>query len=204
MTCQRSAASPPKPSLPAAARATLRHHRQRRHIILPDAMSASREALELEMLRRELSAVEEHAYATALVSLTASFSLAGGRRLGVHLNDWNVILRIDEGLLAHEEGTLRVGDKLIAVNEMSADGVPVKDLIRGLDRVMFVYASICTTMALNTASGFACATLPNARPNSLTFSLLNRRMIFLASDVATARAAANAGRNGGLLRPGTP
>ena len=70
--------------------------------------------------------------------------------------------------------------------------------------IMFVYASICTTMALNTASGFACATLPNARPNSLTFSLLNRRMIFLASDTATARAAANAGRNGARDPPPIP
>ena len=74
-----------------------------------------------------------------LISLTASFSLTG-QKLGLHLNDWNVILQIDPGLQAHVDGTLRVGDRIVGVNDMSADGILLKDLIRGLDRVLFIVA----------------------------------------------------------------
>ena len=85
----------------------------------------TRDEIERHILVEELRAEElsaSRAHSTSLVSLTATFTPAG-RRLGVHLNDWNTIVHIDAGQLAHEEGTLRVGDRIIGVNGVSADGV---------------------------------------------------------------------------------
>ena len=56
----------------------------------------------------------------ACTQLVARFRL-GEQKLGLHLNDENVVLFIAEGGLAYAEGTLRVGDKIIEVNGESTD-----------------------------------------------------------------------------------
>ncbi len=100
----------------------------------PDAV---RDALEKRILAEELARAEVSD--VRLFAVAAAFSLVEGRRVGLHLNYANVILRIDEDGLAHQEGTLRVGDRIVAVNTMPADvGVAVKDLIKGLDHFVFI------------------------------------------------------------------
>ena len=56
----------------------------------------------------------------ACTQLVARFRL-GEQKLGLHLNDENVVLFIAEGGLAYAEGTLRVGDKIIEVNGEPTD-----------------------------------------------------------------------------------
>ena len=125
--------------------------------------ASDRDALERALLVAELRALEQHAYATELVSLTATFNMTEGARLGLHMNDWNVILTIDPGLRAHEEGTLRVGDRIIAVNDSSADGLRVKDLMPGLDRATFLVARRVVVPTDDTAYAPASAPCAAAR-----------------------------------------
>ena len=71
----------------------------------------------------------DRANGTAAV-LVAQFRL-GEQKLGLHLNDANVVLRVDDGGLAYAEGTLRIGDKITEVNGEPTGGVAVKELLRG-------------------------------------------------------------------------
>ena len=101
----------------------------------------TRDALEAQLLREELANLEKRAYCVNLISLTTSeFSMQQGRRLGVSLNDMNVIMYMDPMGIAAEEGTMRVGDRIIAINNTSSDGIAIKDLLKGVDRVVFVLA----------------------------------------------------------------
>ena len=94
-------------------------------------MDPARDALERELLRAELAGAERLTEQRVYV-LTASFQIEGGRRLGLHLNASNVILRMDSGGLADEEGTLRVRDRIIAVNGVPTEGTAVKNHLPGL------------------------------------------------------------------------
>ena len=104
-------------------------------------MATTREELETRLLREELASLEERAYSIPqLVSLAAHFNMAGGQKLGMHLNSANVIVHIVPNGMVAQEGSLRKGDKIIAVNTTPADGTDVAQLIQGLDSVLFVVA----------------------------------------------------------------
>ena len=93
-----------------------------------------RDAIEKEILRAELR--EEEVAPKHLNVLVASFALV--RPLGLHLNASNVILRIDEGGLAEQEGTLAIGDRIVTVNNQPCLDTAVKDLLKGVSEATFV------------------------------------------------------------------
>ena len=100
-----------------------------------------REVIEKEILAREL--LEEEVAPKHLGIVGASFKL-GDQLLGLHLNAYNVILRIDPGSLAQQEGTLQVGDRIVTVNSLPCVEVAVKDLLQdvGDGLVTFVAARL--------------------------------------------------------------
>ena len=115
--------------------------------------AASRDSIERDILVNELRWIEARALDTRLVAISVTFSSLGDRTFGLHLNDANVILRIELGGLADEEGTLCPGDRIIAVNSSPLGvGDNVKDLISGHDCVTFVVARrVATSTDLATA-----------------------------------------------------
>eukprot|EP00964_Phaeocystis_antarctica_P160271 scaffold131745_cov66-Phaeocystis_antarctica.AAC.7 len=100
-----------------------------------------RDIIEKEILARELR--EEEVAPKHLGIVGASFKL-GDQLLGIHLNAYNVILRIDPGSLAQQEGTLQVGDRIVTVNSLPCVEVAVKDLLQdvGDSLVTFVAARL--------------------------------------------------------------
>ena len=82
---------------------------------------ATREAVEAQVLRGELAVVEDEraSFVPQLVSLAAQFSPSGGRKLGLLIDGSCVVTRIVPKGLADEEGSLRIGDKIVAVNSAS-------------------------------------------------------------------------------------
>ena len=50
-------------------------------------------------------------------------------KLGVQLNSGNVIQRIDKGGLAHREGSLRPGDRIVTVNNQDCTATSIHSLI---------------------------------------------------------------------------
>lgn len=63
--------------------------------------------------------------------LRVSLSLVAGTRFGMHLNDFNTVVRLDAGGLAATEGTLRTGDQIVSVNGASTTGgLLVRDLLK--------------------------------------------------------------------------
>ena len=80
-----------------------------------------RDELEKALLRAELRAAEAPPSRHVIV-LAASFQLVEGVKLGCHLNESNVIGRIDVGSLIDQDGTLQLGDRIVAVNATSTMG----------------------------------------------------------------------------------
>ena len=92
-----------------------------------DEVDATRDSVERELMARELRELEQALLEPTVV--VCSFKLT--KQLGVHLNAANVILRIDEGGLAHQDGTLRIGDIVVAgaqwgrVRRLGVNGEPL-------------------------------------------------------------------------------
>ena len=108
----------------------------------------SRQTVEASILSEVIAELEQRAYSVpTLISLAASFDLTNGRRIGAHLNAANVVCHIEPGSQAEEEGTLRMGDKVVAVNTTPAEGADVAEIIRGLDRVLFIVARQVSVLA---------------------------------------------------------
>lgn len=101
-----------------------------------------RDEIEREIIIEELRWLEARALDSRLVAVVTSFNFAiSSRKFGLSLNEANVILRIDADGLAAEDGTLRVGDRLIAVNTTPINiGDSISEVISGLDQVTFVVA----------------------------------------------------------------
>ena len=88
--------------------------------------------LEKELLAAELRQAESGPSPEWRLSIhAASLSLSEkSKHLGIHLNKDNVVLRIEpEGLVA-SDGTLRVGDRIIAINASTTEGTTVQQLLQ--------------------------------------------------------------------------
>ena len=101
-----------------------------------------RDEIEREIIAEEVRWLEARALDSRLVAVVAAFNFAiSSRKFGLSLNEANVILRIEADGLAAEEGTLRVGDRLIAVNTTPINiGDSISEVISGLNQVTFVVA----------------------------------------------------------------
>ena len=67
--------------------------------------------------------------------LELRFDLAGGKMIGLHLDEDNVVLKLDDGGLAAKDGRVRAGDRVVAVDGTSLDGRHIKSFVRGGQQV---------------------------------------------------------------------
>ena len=67
--------------------------------------------------------------------LELRFDLAGGKMIGLHLDEDNVVLKLDDGGLAAKDGRVRAGDRVVAVDGTSLDGRHNKSFVRGGQQV---------------------------------------------------------------------
>ena len=100
---------------------------------------AARADVERGILTSELRSVESAAGHPSVVF--ARFSLGDGRRLGLKLSSENVIVALEE---LSVNGTLRVGDKIVAVNGAPADRSYTETMIHGAAEVGAEVAFIAT------------------------------------------------------------
>ena len=102
----------------------------------PNRMTQTRADVEREILVAELRAAEASTKPPRpreqrVAVVGATFSLGeGAPPLGLHLDDKNVICRISPDGVAATEGTMRVGDHIVAVNSTSTEGRSVMDILR--------------------------------------------------------------------------
>ena len=138
-----------------------------------------REDIESSIMLQELRWIEARALDTRLVAVTASFNLAtGGRNFGLSLSEFNVILRIEAGGLAEEEGTLRPGDRMVAVNMKPINvGDSIKEAIGGVEQVTFVVARrVATDRGLQGRVAAATAASSTAAQNLKTPAEIAKEM----------------------------
>lgn len=100
---------------------------------MPDDLRAAmsnREELERELLRAELREAEARLTPQHhVIALATTFHIKPGERLGCFLNRSNIVLRIEPTGLIAKDGTIQVGDRLVAVNDIAARDISVIDLI---------------------------------------------------------------------------
>ena len=75
------------------------------------------------------------ASSTTRDELELRFDLAGGKMIGLHLDEDNVVLKLDDGGLAAKDGRVKAGDRVVAVDGTSLDGRHIKSFVRGGQQV---------------------------------------------------------------------
>lgn len=122
------------------------------------AEDAARDVIERDIINEEIRWLEPRAHQQRLIALTAIFKLEAGRNFGISLSDANIILRIDAGGLAQEEGTLRSGDRIMAVNGVPVNhGDSIKEAIGSSEQVAFLIVRLATDSELPTRVAKAAA-----------------------------------------------
>lgn len=140
------------------------------------------------------SSASAGAPAEVIDTVVATFKLTAP--LGISLNQSNVIVRIQEGGLAHNDGTLRVGDRLVSVNGQSCEGTAIAKLIKGaVDAKVVAHRKVALPEDMSSAhcepayysysysSGDEDAARPlSSGPASASLAVASTRSIGLAED----------------------